>query len=110
MDANQLQFTAGLVSSLIFVSSNFPMLLKAFKTKDMRSYSLGNIALSNLGNLIHWVYVSGLPLGPIWFLHGFFTVTTALMLIWYLRYEIRCTLSDLNTRCVSTLARCFNMK
>ena len=49
------------------------MLLKAFTTHDLRSYSLTHIALSNVGNLIHWVYVASLPVGPIWFLHGFFT-------------------------------------
>jgi hypothetical protein len=92
---------------LIFVSGNFPMLVKAFKTKNMKSYSLGNIALSNLGNVIYWIYVSSLPLGPIWFLHGFFTVTTALMLIWFLCYEIGCVASDLKGRCVSDLPRCF---
>jgi hypothetical protein len=53
----------------------------------MRSYSFSNIALSNVGNLIHWLYVSSLPFGPIWLLHSFFTVTTLLLLISYLRYE-----------------------
>ena len=110
MDITQLQITAGAISSLLFVSSNLPMLVKAFKTKDMKSYSLGNIALSNLGNLIHWVYVSGLPLGPIWFLHSFFTLTTALMLVWYLRYEIGCAASDLRGRCASNLTGCFNTR
>jgi hypothetical protein len=26
-------------------------------------------------------------LGPIWFLHTFYTVTSIIMLVWYLRYE-----------------------
>jgi hypothetical protein len=43
--------------------------------------------LSNLGNLIYWLYVISLPVGPVWFLHGFFTITTGLMLLFYLRYE-----------------------
>ena len=43
--------------------------------------------LSNVGNLIHWIYVASLPVGPIWFLHGFFTVTTALMLVCYMRFQ-----------------------
>ena len=30
-----------------------------------------------------------LPPGPIWLLHAFYLVTTALMLAWYLRYEWR---------------------
>jgi len=86
MELQQLQIVAGTVSSVMFVAGTFPMLFKSFTTKDLGSYSLGNIALSNLGNLIHWVYIASLPLGPIWFLHGFFTITTALMLIGYLRY------------------------
>jgi hypothetical protein len=61
------------------------MLTKAFKTRDMKSYSFANITLSNVGNLVHWVYVSHLPFGPIWFLHGFYTLTTLFMLVWYLR-------------------------
>jgi hypothetical protein len=69
------------------VSSNLPMLFKAFKTKDLRSYSLGHIALSNFGNLLYWLYIASLPFGPIWFLQGFFTLSTALMFIFYLRYE-----------------------
>ncbi|MBI5565220.1 MAG: hypothetical protein HY870_10005 [Chloroflexi bacterium] len=89
MDTQSLALLAGTLSTLMFVSSNFPMLLKAFKTQDLRSYSLTHIALSNLGNLIHWVYVASLPVGPIWFLHGFFTVTTALMLLCYVRFQRR---------------------
>jgi hypothetical protein len=45
--------------------------------------------LSNLGNLIHSVYVFHLPAGPVWVLHTFYLVTTALMLVWYLRYQLR---------------------
>ena len=71
----------------MFASSNIPMLVKAFRTRNLQSYSLLNIALSNVGNAVHWVYVAGLPWGPIWFLHGFYTVTTALMLVWYLRHR-----------------------
>ena len=89
MDTQSLALLAGTLSTLMFVSSNFPMLLKAFRTQDLRSYSLTHIALSNIGNLIHWIYVASLPVGPIWFLHGFFTVTTALMLACYVRYQRR---------------------
>ena len=77
---------AGAVASVVFVGSTLPMLVKAARTRDLSSYSLGNILLSNLGNLIHSVYVFHLPAGPIWALHGFHLVTTALMLVWYLRY------------------------
>ena len=83
----ELPFIAGTISTTIFALSTLPMLVKAYRTRDLSSHSLGNILLSNLGNLIHSVYVFSLPPGPIWLLHTFYLVTTALMLIWYLRYE-----------------------
>ena len=88
METIQLQYIAGATSTAIFVSSNLPMLFKAMKTRDLKSYSLSHLMLSNLGNLIHWVYVASLPFGPIWFLHGFYTLVTAVMLFWYFRYEL----------------------
>ena len=87
MDLEFLQMVAGTASSMLFVGSNLPMLWKAFRTKDLQSYSLGHIGLSNGGNLIFWLYVFGLPAGPIWFLHGFNTLAAGLMLLWYLRYR-----------------------
>jgi uncharacterized protein with PQ loop repeat len=84
-----LPVIAGTISTTIFALSTLPMLLKAFQTKDLRSYSLGNILLANAGNLIHCVYVFHLPAGPIWLLHSFYLLTTALMLVWYLRYQWR---------------------
>ena len=87
MDTQTVQLMAGSISSLLFISSNVPMLLKAFKTKNMRSYSLSNILLNNVGNLIYWLYISSLPIGPIWVMHTFYTATSILMLAWYLRYE-----------------------
>jgi hypothetical protein len=77
---------AGAVASVVFVGSTLPMLVKAGRTRDLGSYSLGNILLSNIGNLVQSIYVFNLPAGPIWALHGFHLVTTALMLVWYLRY------------------------
>ena len=82
-----LPVVAGAVSTSIFVASALPMLMTAFRTKDLKSYSFPNIALSNVGNVIHSVYVYSLPPGPIWALHSFYLVTTGLMLLWYLRYE-----------------------
>jgi hypothetical protein len=64
------------------------MLVKAFRTKNLRSYSLSNIVLINVGNLIYWLYISNLPFGPIWVLHTFYTVAEIFMLLWYLRYEL----------------------
>jgi hypothetical protein len=84
-----LPFFAVTISTIIFALSMLPMLLKAYWTKDLSSYSLGNILLSNLGNLIHSVYVFSLSAGPIWLLHSFYLVTTGLMLVWYFRYEWR---------------------
>jgi uncharacterized protein with PQ loop repeat len=78
---------AGSISTVIFVVSTLPMLIKAFRTKDLSSYSLGNIATANVGNLVQCVYVLSLPVGPIWFLHGFYVVATFLMLVWYVRYH-----------------------
>jgi uncharacterized protein with PQ loop repeat len=87
MHGHSAQMLAGFASSTIFISSNFPMLFKAFKTKDLSSYSLGHLALGNLGNAVYWLYVISLPLGPVWFLQAFFTMASALMLLCYLRYE-----------------------
>lgn len=79
---------AGSVATAVFAVSTVPMLVKAHRTKDVGSYSLGNIALGNVGNALYTVYVLHLPAGPIWALHGFHTVSTALMLFWYLRYVL----------------------
>ncbi len=103
------QVIAGMVSSGMFVAGTLPMLLKASRSRDLSSYSLGNIALSNLGNLVYWAYVAGLPAGPIWLLHGFFTLTTALMLAWYLRYELGCAFTSL-PRCAGGLSRCLRAR
>ena len=83
-----LPVLAGTVSTLIFASSVLPMLVKAVRTRDLSSYSLGNIVLSNVGNVIHSVYVFSLPPGPIWAMHSFYLVATGLMLFWYLRFEV----------------------
>ena len=80
---------AGFSSSMIFIFSNLPMLAKAFVTRDLKSYSLGQIGLANLGNLIHWIYIAGLPVGPIWLLHGFNTLVALLMLSLYMHYEVK---------------------
>jgi hypothetical protein len=85
MDAS-LPVLAGAVSTAIFVFSTLPMLVKAARTKDLSSYSVGNILLSNLGNVVNTIYVVHLPFGPVWALHAFHLVTTGLMLYWYARY------------------------
>jgi uncharacterized protein with PQ loop repeat len=87
MDSHSIQVMAGVTSSMIFVSSNLPSLFKAFKTKDMGSYSLGQLILGNVGNWVYWLYVRSLPVGPVWYLQAFFTTASGLMLFSYLRYE-----------------------
>ena len=82
-----LAAVAGSISTTIFVASTFPMLLKAFRTKDLSSYSPGNLLLANLGNVVHSIYVYQLPPGPIWLLHTFHLVPTAMMLALYARSE-----------------------
>lgn len=81
-----LPVVAGAVSTTIFTLSMLPMLVKAVRTKDLRSYSGGNLALINLANLVHSAYVYNLPVGPIWVLHTCYLVSAALMLVWYVRF------------------------
>src|ERR1044071_9578753 len=80
---------AGVTATVIFAASTVPMLVKAYRSRDLSSYSLGNIGLANLGNAVHSVYVFSLPPGPIWALHGFYLVTSGLILAWYLRFRLR---------------------
>lgn len=74
---------AGIASTVIFAASALPMLVKARRTMDLRSYSPGHLVLANVGNAVHSIYVLALPVGPIWALHGFYVVTSALMLLLY---------------------------
>jgi len=87
MSTDQIGVVAGMLSTSLFVLSYLPMLVKAVRTKDLSSYSPGCLVVANVGNLIHSVYVASLPFGPIWFLHIFYTASSALMLCWYLRYH-----------------------
>ncbi len=80
---------AGFISTGLFAIGTLPMLGKAIRTRNLASYSLGNMILSNVGNVIYSLYVFQLPAGPVWFLHAYNLVTTAFMLAWYLRYEGR---------------------
>ncbi len=86
METN-LPTIAGFISTALFAVGTLPMLIKAFRTKDLASYSLGNFLLGNVGNIIYSIYVFHLPVGPVWFLHSYNLVTTGLMLVWYLKYE-----------------------
>jgi uncharacterized protein with PQ loop repeat len=87
--AMSVPMLAGMISTTLFVVSYLPMLVKAVRTKDLTSYSLGNLVLANVGNAVHSVYVYSLPVGPIWFLHTFYLASTAAMLVWHRRYARR---------------------
>src|SRR5262245_4975646 len=86
-EMEQIQVVAGSLAGLIFAAGSVDMVVKAWRTKDLRSYSLGQIVLNNVGNLFYWLYVLSLPFGPIYFMHGFFTLVSLLMLIWYFAYR-----------------------
>ncbi|GAA4715578.1 hypothetical protein [Nocardioides conyzicola] len=83
-----LPVLAGIASTVIFASSTMPMLGKALRTRELSSYSLGNLLLANLGNAIYSVYIFSLAPGPLWALHSFHLGSTAFMLVWYLRFEL----------------------
>jgi uncharacterized protein with PQ loop repeat len=87
MDIN-LPVVAGAIATILFALSTLPMVLKAYRTKNLKSYSLGYLLLGNAGNMFYSVYVYNMPPGPIWLLHTFYLIVTGLMLFWYLRYEV----------------------
>ena len=80
-----LALLAGTTSTVLFAGASLPMLAKAIRTHDVRSYSLLALIATNAANLIHTIYVVSLPPGPIWVLHGFYVVTEALMIVLYVR-------------------------
>jgi len=86
MSIDTIAVLAGTASTVLFAASVLPMLVKAARTRVLNSYSRGNLLLANVGNLVHSVYVAQLPAGPIWALHSFYIVTSALMLVWHLHY------------------------
>lgn len=88
MNIETLSLSAGIASSVIFVSSHVPALLKAYRTRDLRSYSWLHLLLVNLGNLLYWLYVLQLPFGPIWLMHAFYTLSAGLLLVLYYRFHL----------------------
>ena len=76
---------AGMISTVVFVVSNLPMVLKAVRTRDVSSYSLSSMAMINGANVVYSLYVFSLPLGPIWALHTFYLVSCGIMLALCLR-------------------------
>ena len=89
MSLQETGVVAGALSTTLFVISYLPMLVKAVRTRDLRSYSASNLVVANVGNVIHSVYVFSLPAGPLWLLHSFYLVSSALMLFWWWRYRSR---------------------
>jgi hypothetical protein len=80
---------AGMASTTLFVVSYLPMLRRAVRTRDLTSYSRPSLVLANVGNVVQAVYVVALPVGPIWFLHGFYLAASGLMLGLHLRHHPR---------------------
>jgi len=60
------QLVAGSLAGLIFAAGSLDMPVKAWPTKDLCSYSLGQIVLNNVGSVFYWLYVISLPFGPIY--------------------------------------------
>jgi hypothetical protein len=89
MEAQHLSVLAGTASSIMFATGTMNMLWKAWRTKDVYSYSIAQLVLNNVGNLVYWLYVASLPFGPIYILHAFYTISTILMLAWCLLYRWR---------------------
>ena len=95
---SEIALLAGTASTAVFITSYLPMLFRALRTRDLGSYSRTSLVLANLGNLVQSVYVASLPVGPIWFLHGFYLVTSALMLALHLRHARVDPASDVGAR------------
>jgi len=72
---------AGVISTLMFLGSNLPMVVQAIRSRDVSSYSRGYLVMTNIGNAVYTVYVLSLPAGPIWLLHLVYTSVSAFMLI-----------------------------
>ena len=84
--SSSIPIAAGAVATVVFAASALPMLGKAARTKDLGSYSRTSLVMANVGNAFYSLYVFHLPPGPIWVLHSFYLASSALMLLWSLRY------------------------
>lgn len=86
MDVRAAAVLAGSASTTLFVVSYLPMLIRAVRTRDLRSYSRSSLVIANVGNVVQAGYIISLPAGPLWFLHGFYLVASALMLGLHVRH------------------------
>lgn len=66
MTLREAAVVAGAVSTVLFLGAYLPMLAKAWRTRDLHSYSGGSLTVTTLGNLVYTAYVVSLPVGPIW--------------------------------------------
>lgn len=87
--SSTIPIAAGAVATVVFAAGALPMLGRAARTKDQSSYSRSSLVMANVGNLFYSVYVFSLPPGPIWLLHSFYLASSALMLLWSVRYARR---------------------
>jgi uncharacterized protein with PQ loop repeat len=78
---------AGVISTLMFVGSNLPMVVQAVRSRDVSSYSRGYLVMTNIGNAVYTIYVLSLPAGPIWALHLVYTSVSAFMLLVHVRWR-----------------------
>jgi uncharacterized protein with PQ loop repeat len=81
-----MALVAGSASTTLFVVSYLPMLVRAVRTRDLRSYSRSSLVIANIGNVVQACYVASLPMGPLWLLHGFYLIASALMLGLHVRH------------------------
>src|SRR4051794_34180896 len=95
-EMDQLAIGAGVASTALFVGSYLPMLYRAVRTRNLASYSRSSLVMANVGNVVHALYIYGLPPGPLWFLHGFYLAASGLMLGLHLRH-VRATTTEPTT-------------
>ena len=94
---DQVAIGAGVASTALFVGSYLPMLYRALRTRNLASYSRSSLVMANVGNVVHALYIYGLPPGPLWFLHGFYLAASALMLGLHVRHVRRNTIPTATT-------------
>ena len=63
MDVRAMALLAGSASTTLFVVSYLPMLVRAVRTRDLRSYSRSSLVIANVGNVVQAGYVISLPVG-----------------------------------------------
>ena len=78
---------AGLVAGVFFVVAQGPMLIKALRTKDLKSYSPAFLVIAAVGNILYWPYILTLPFGAAFFIHIFMSLSTWLMLFFWWKWR-----------------------